>query len=97
MIMTYDWLLWANRNSKLKKEIEDALTNDTPNELLIDDMFKITFDPQRQLVTVEASSEESSCSYKIAPKKLSYYLVKEVINGNWEAFNDKNIFDIDNK
>lgn len=95
MIMTYHWLMWANNNPKLKNEIENALSGDKARDIQIEDTFMISFDPKNQIVTVQASSEKCVWKHKIIPKKLTYHLVREVINGNWDAFTEENIFDID--
>lgn len=49
------------------------------------------------MVAVYPFSKDSKFSYKITPKILTYQLVSEVINGNWEAFSEDNIFDIDER
>ncbi len=95
MIMTYDWLAHAQKNSELKKQIEDALSCDVPQELFIDNLFRVLFKPQSQMVEVRALSEDCVWKCKIIPKRITYYLVREVINGNWNAFSENDIFDLD--
>ena len=51
--------------------------------------------PKNQMATVNASSEECIWKHKIIPKKITFYLIKEVINGNWNAFSEKDIFDVE--
>ena len=95
MIMTFDWLVHAQNNSELKKQIEDALLSDVQQNLYIDDKFRVLFDPQSRMVEVRAISETCDWKHKIVPKKMTYDLVREVINGNWNAFSEDNIWDID--
>lgn len=95
MIMTFDWLIEANKNIKWKKIIEDALLCDKPQVLYHKEMYQLAFDPSEQLVTVYPFSKDSMFNWKIVPKRITYHLVKEVINGNWDAFSKNHIFDID--
>ncbi len=46
------------------------------------------------MVTVHPFSIDSMFCWKIIPKKLKYELVYKVINGNWDAFSEDNIFDV---
>lgn len=95
MIRTYDWLIWAYRQPELKKKIEEALLRDEPHDLFIGDTFKISFDPKNQMVTVNASSEDCFWSHKILPKRITYYVVRELMNGNIDAFSGDGIFDVE--
>lgn len=97
MIMTYDWLQDAIRGFEWKKTIEDAMLSSEPQVLFLKSLYRLSFDPLQRMVAVYPFSKDSKFSCKITPKILTYQLVSEVINGNWEAFSEDNIFDIDER
>lgn len=94
MIMSFDWLRDANADPEWKRQIENAMLHDEPQILFHKEIYRLLFDPLQQLVTVQPFSEDSMFSCKIMPKKFTYQLVSEVINGNWNAFSSNNIFDV---
>ena len=57
-------------------------------------MYRLSFEPLQQMVTVHPFSKDSMFNWKIIPKRLTYQLVREVINGNWDAFSEDSIFDV---
>lgn len=81
--MTYDFALLAQKDAKLMKAINDAMMS-KKNEVVCTELHKLSFFPSKQIVIVEALSENSPFHYKILPKEIKYSVVAKLINGKWE-------------
>ena len=94
MIMTYDWMVYAQNHPDFKKEIEEAIESGEERELTSRQIHGIRFEPERQSVVVTPFSDHSDWCVKIIPKRITYRAVLQAINGDWN-FSEADISDVD--
>ena len=94
MIMTYDFALIAQRNSKLMKAINDAMASQNDQEVCTD-MHRLSFVSSKKVVIVEPLSENSPFHYKVVPKAISYTAVIKMLNNNWADICEGEIMDVE--
>ena len=71
MIMTYDWMIYAQNHPPFKKQIEDLIASGNDGELTSRDMHRIKFEAKTQTVVVTPYSKTSDFHRKIIHKKIS--------------------------
>ena len=49
MIMTYDWMIYAQNHPPFKKQIEDLIASGNDGELTSRDMHRIKFEAKTQI------------------------------------------------
>ncbi len=94
MIMTYDFALMAQRDTKLLKAINDALVSQN-NEVVCTDIHKLCFFPSKKTVIVNALSENSPFHYQVVPKEISYTAIIKMLNNNWDDICKGEIIDVE--
>ena len=95
MIMTYDWMVYAQHHPAFKKEIEAAIESGKRCELTFRQIHRIQFDPEERSVTVTPYSDNSEWRCKIIPIRIKYKAVLKAINGDWEHFSEDDIQDME--
>lgn len=95
MIMTYDWMVYAQDHPDFKKEIEEAIESGEERELTSRQIYRIRFEPSRKSVVVMPYSNDSDWGFKIVPKRIPYSAVLRAINGDWVHFSEDDISDVD--
>ena len=94
MIMTYDWMIYAQNHPPFKKQIEDLIASGNDGELTSRDMHRIKFEAGTQTVVVTPYSKTSDFHRKIIPKRISYRAILQIINGNWNDLREVDIQDV---
>lgn len=94
MIMTYDWLSYAQNHLEFKKQIEDAIFCGEDCELTLEEIYRIKFDSKTQSVVVEPFSENSNFHWKIVPKRITYRAVLQMMSGDWNNLSEEDIQDV---
>lgn len=83
MLKTYDFVVIAQKNLKVKKQIEDFIYNAIDGEISLEN-FKLIFNSQTQRMIVKAASTSRVGHEKIVPKSISYHAVLKMINHCWD-------------
>lgn len=94
MLRTYDFALMAQKDEVLLRKIENALLN-SADEVIYTDMHKLSFMASKELLLVEARSENSPVHHKIVPKMIKYSAVRKMLNGSWEDISEGEILDVE--
>lgn len=94
MLRTYDFIIMARRDEVLLGKIENALLNSV-DEVIYTNMHKLSFMASKELLLVEARSEDSSFHHKIVPKMIKYSAVRKMLNGSWEDISEGEILDVE--
>ena len=71
MIMTYDWMIYAQNHPPFKKQIEDLIASGNDGELTSRDMHRIKFEAKTQTVVVTPYSKTSDFHRKSSPRRLA--------------------------
>lgn len=94
MLRTYDFIIMARRDEMQFGKIENALLNSV-DEVIYTDMHKLSFMASKELLLVEAQSEDSPFHHKIVPKMIKYSAVRKMLNGSWEDISEGEILDVE--
>ena len=89
--MTFDWIIWANRDSGFKEQIEDLITNSQTIEITYRQMYRLRFDGSSQSLLVTPFSNTSDFNRKIIPTQISYDAVKRLLKGDWDSLTHEDI------
>lgn len=85
MMMTFDFITYANHNQELKQQIVECISSDRNDELCTH-IHRIKFDGTKRIVMVEALSGTSPFSEKIIPLGIKYDVLLRVLDGDWDEF-----------
>ena len=94
MITTYDFALFAQRDTELMQAINDAMASPN-NEVVYTEIHKLSFFPSKQTVIVDALSKNSPFHNKIIPKEIKYSAINKMLHKNWESIGKDEIMDIE--
>lgn len=93
MIRTYDFLLVAKRNKNFRSQIDEAILNGLNSEIYTD-THRLIFLPESQTVIVTAKSNVSPSHEKIVPKKITYQVLKNMLDEKWDSIDPNDITDL---
>lgn len=95
MIMTYDFIFYAQRDEKFMQQIRECIISRTDIELCTE-IHRLHFYGKRQLVIVKPLSKTSKFHEKIIPKIIDYHTLTRMLDGHWDEIEyDRIKFDMD--
>ena len=80
MIMTYDFLRYAEKSSEFKNQIKWCIADENGSELHTE-IHKLRFDGKAQMLVVEPLSQTSPFKEKIVPKAIPYDVLEKLLDG----------------
>ena len=84
MVMTFDFINYARKDSTFMKKLKDCLVSNDDAEMCTD-ICRLLFDGKRRVVRIEAISDTSPFHNKIIPALISYEALNAVLHGDWDA------------
>ncbi len=87
MIKTFDFIIYAQKDEKLKQNILEAMDNIMETEICTD-IHKIMFKPKLKKVVIAPLSNNSSYRSKIPPTEVSFKAIICMLSGNWDDVTD---------
>lgn len=93
MIITFDFILMAQKDNILMEKIKHAVES-KENAVVYTDIHKLSFCASKQSVIVENKSDSISLGYKIIPKEIKYDALLKMLDNNWECICESDIIDV---
>ena len=84
MVMTYDFIIYAQRNEKFMQQIRECVQNKADMEFCID-IHRLHFNGKEKKVIVEPFSETSEFRHKIIIKEIGYEDLMKLLGGDWDS------------
>lgn len=95
MIMTYDWMIYAQNHLKFKTEVENIIASGKDTEITCRGIYRLIFHGSEKLVVVKPYSDTSDFCHKIIPMKIAYRAVLQMMNGDWTNINEEDIGELE--
>lgn len=83
MDQTLACIMLARNNQTERQRIEACLSANCDREIIVD-RHRLTFHSSSQCVTITRASEEVSFAWKIGGCRMSYMLLAQLLNGDFE-------------
>ncbi len=93
MIMTFDFVLDAQKNRELMSQLLNYMEQNT-DRVINTNTCKIIFRADSQKADILPLSETSPFHCKIVPKQITYSALHKMLNGDFDHFEDGDIIDI---
>ena len=94
MIMTYDFIFYAQRDEKFMRQIRECIASRTDREICTE-IHQLHFYGKQQLVIVKPLSKTSKFHEKVIPKIIDYQTLTRMLDGHWDEIEFNKIkFDI---
>lgn len=83
MIMTYDFIFYAKRDSQFMQQIRECIISRRDTELCTE-IHRLHFYGKQQLVIVKPLSNTSPFHEKVIPKTIDYQDLTRMLDGHWD-------------
>lgn len=90
MIRTYDFLLYAQRNSEFMSQIQAAISS-ASSSILYTKIHKLEFSAQTECVIITSNTEQESIQNKIIPMEIKYQALLKMLAKDWDAIDPADI------
>lgn len=92
MNKTYDFVVYAQRDEDLMRQIRESMESGATAELCTT-IHRLKFSGERQSVTVEPVSD-SAVGYNIEPTEIRYRTLTKMLEGRYKDLDAEDILDI---
>lgn len=93
LIMTYDFILLARRDAALMRQLREAVTCDTNNEICTD-IHRLYFNRNKKSVIIKPYSETSDFHWRVVPKEVTYQAFLKMLADDWDNIKPDEIRDV---
>ena len=90
MVMTYSFIIKAQRSKGFMQQIKDSIASKTDTELCTD-IHRLRFSRENKMVTVLPLSDNSDFHEKIIPTEIAYCSLLKMLDGSWDDINPDDI------